>query len=229
MLLGALLARLTWSGTAAAADPGQSQAVDRKPTAEAQYIYAVFANSEQAWLTWQKHHPPEASPENQYWSAAIPAATRPVLSRSAGMGSCIRGVPELANVEPAEREFCAIGLAGQAIVHDQRNEIGPMSEKLATVWTDRDRLDTDMRGRLEAIVAKRGIRVGEIPDVLGGPCLRRQRTTRRNQRSRERDRAYWAAERLPLGEPLIGCPSGKGRAAVAKPRSNSHRFRRVNC
>ena len=56
------------------------------------------------------------------------------------MGSGLRGVcrtREAKETQPDEREFLAIGLAGQALIHDQRNEIEPLSDKLTDVWEDR--------------------------------------------------------------------------------------------
>ncbi len=170
LLVGSLLGRWTWSGTLLQVDPQQIQAVDPKPTAEAQYIYAVFANREAAWLAVAQYHPPEASPENKYWSRrALHQLALFYLDRQ-DTDRAYEVFQNLANVEPAEREFRAIGLAGQAIIHDQRNAIGPLSEALADVWNDRDRLDANMRSRLEAIVAKRGIRLGDFPASSEAPA-----------------------------------------------------------
>jgi serine/threonine-protein kinase len=159
LLGGGLLARLTWSGPLLKPDPEQAQIVDRKPTAEAQYIYAVFKNTESAWLSVKEHYPPEESPENMYqWRRTLHQLGLFYLDRQQ-WDRAYEAFAELASLPPTEREFRAIGLAGQALVHDQRNEMEPLSEKLTEVWNDRDLLDPELRNRLEAIIENRGIRV----------------------------------------------------------------------
>lgn len=164
LLLGGVLARLTWPGPLLRVDPGQSQTVARKATAEEQFIAAVIANTEDAWRGVARFHPPEASPENKYYSRRALQQLALFYLDGQQLDHAFAAFGELANVEPAEREFRAIGLAGQAIIHDLRNESAPLSAKLADVWNDRDALDSDLRSRLEGIIEKRGIKLD-----AGGP------------------------------------------------------------
>jgi hypothetical protein len=164
MLLGALLARLTWSGPLLRVDRPRSQVVDPWPTAEEQFINAMLSKSadmEQALLSVEKYHPPAASPENQYYYRRSLVQLGALHLDRQQWDRAYEAYLKLSNVEPAEREFRAIGLAGLAIVHNERNEIEAMRDKLTKVWPDRSELDANLQGQLTAILQQREIRLRE--------------------------------------------------------------------
>ena len=62
--------------------------------------------------------------------------------------------------QDSEPEFHATGLAGQAVIHDLRDQLPDLADKLSEVWEQRSLLESELRSDLERIVKKRNIDVG---------------------------------------------------------------------
>ena len=63
----------------------------------------------------------------------------------------------LASVEATEKEFRVFGFAGQAIVHDLRNEPDEVAIKLSEIWGDIELLELGLRTDVERIARERGL------------------------------------------------------------------------
>jgi serine/threonine-protein kinase len=162
MLAGGFLARVTWSGPLLWSNPEETAvAVEQLDTAQEQFIHGVLLGSVEGLQSVAKYHSPAANPENEYWSRRALHQLAMLYLDNFERELSYRAFTQLAEIGPSEREFYAIGLAGQAVIHDQRDEVKPLSEKLPLVWKHRDQLDPELRERLEAILSKRGIDVGE--------------------------------------------------------------------
>lgn len=156
-LIGGALAAVTWSGPLLSNTPDGTETIEAKPSANAQYVYAAFRNTEEAYLAVALHHPPEKSPENRYWSRRALHQLGLLYLERGDLDRAYEAFDRLAKVEQQETHFRAIGLAGLALVHDQRNQLNELSERLAEVWELRDELDPVMRQEVEQIVVRRKI------------------------------------------------------------------------
>jgi hypothetical protein len=115
-----------------------------------------------------RFHDPEANADNRRWALRAQQQLAMFYLDRDDLDAAYDAFGELANeIEP---EFRAIGLAGQAIIHDFRDETDQLRAKLPVAWADRELLGDSLRADLENIFAKRGIEI---------PTDRRDRRTRR--------------------------------------------------
>jgi serine/threonine-protein kinase len=130
----------------------QLPGIQRMPTIEEQIWYAGRKNTKEAWESVWKYFPPN-DPEghnNPYiWRAQKNLAR---LYRDHGdFELALEIYKELAALDPTEKEFRAVGLAGQAICYERLGD----NDELAQVWSDawklNDELDTQMRNALRSI------------------------------------------------------------------------------
>ena len=154
VVLGAILAQITWSGSVLSLDADASVEVERRDTAEAQFMYALFNNTEAGWKSVEAYHG-DNDPVNRHWVLRAQQKLADYYLERDDYAAAYDAFGQLAG--DSEPEFHAIGLAGQAIIHDLRDETQLLAEKLSEVWESRDLLDSGLRGDLERIVQKRGI------------------------------------------------------------------------
>ncbi len=173
-LVGCGLARATWTGSILSWDEAASARIEKRSTAEQQYLDAVLRKqpSAEAWKAVAEYHDPNANADNRRWALRAQQQLAMFYLDRDDLDAAYDAFAELVN--EIDKEFRAIGLAGQAIIHDFRDETDELRAKLPEAWAERDRLGDSLRADLENILAKRGIelpreRVERRPRRGGGP------------------------------------------------------------
>ena len=156
LLLGATLAWMTWSGPLLA---GGQSTNEKQANAESQFYEAVISNTESAWKSVEAYFPPEQSADNEYWCRSAKHHLAGLYVSQDRLDEAYTLYGELASLEPTEREFIAVGLAGQAIIHHLRGEKDAKRTKVASVYPLLDRLrDRDIKSEMERFADDLGIR-----------------------------------------------------------------------
>jgi len=134
-----------------AAQEGAATLVERRESPEAQYIYAVMLNTEPAWRSVWEHFPPEADEQNQYYARRAKQQLARLHLKNDDLDLALNLYEELAALDPAEQEFRAFGLAGQAMVYSLKGDQERSAAKVAAVWELREHLDPQMRAQIERL------------------------------------------------------------------------------
>jgi serine/threonine-protein kinase len=116
------------------------EAVERYDTAEAQYVYAFVRNSEAAWKSVGEYFPGDKN----YTRRAMQGLALLYL-QDYNYKRADAVFDSLARLNPAEVQFVAFGLAGQAVVLNRQGKYQESAEKLAQLWPLRDKLEGEMR------------------------------------------------------------------------------------
>jgi hypothetical protein len=158
ILFGAALAWTTQRRHLLATDPDDAgPKVERRESAEAQFVYAKIVRKEDAWKSVWEHFPPEKNATNRYYARrAKQELARHYLQRE-DLQLALRIFTELAELGPAEEEFQAFGIAGQAVVFAMQGRKEEAAKKIATAWSLRRRLDRQMREEIERLARANGI------------------------------------------------------------------------
>lgn len=147
--MGAAIAQMTYSGSVLQTEAVPSSEVERRDTAESQFTYALFNNTEAAWKAVEMYHDPKASLNNRIWNWKAKAKLAEYYLDQDDDLAAYDLFGEL--VDSGDEDFRRVGLAGQAIIHDMRGENQQLAEKLAEVWDERRELNVRMREDLERI------------------------------------------------------------------------------
>jgi len=115
--------------------------IQRHDTAEAQYIFALMLNNEAAWKSV-----PEYFPEDQiYARRAKQHLAKIYLLQDYDYQRALTIFSEFAQMNDAEVQFKAFGLAGEAMVLNREHKYGESAKKLAELWPIRGKLDPEAR------------------------------------------------------------------------------------
>jgi len=128
--------------------------VERRETAEAQYIYAVMLGTEEALMSVSEYFKPEESRQNQYYARRAKQQLARLLLKKDQLDRAMAEFTELAELEPTEEHFRAFGLAGQAIVLGLKGDHQASAAKIASVYPLRRRLDPQMSEQIERLSQK---------------------------------------------------------------------------
>ena len=138
--------------------------VEKKETAQEQYVYAALQNTEQSLRAVEHHFPPNDNAQNEYYVMRAKQRLGELYLSTDQLDLALDEYRRLADA--AEPEFQAIGLAGQAMVFARQEEPGRAAEYLGRVVplvrdlpnSSRaaifDLLDPDLRGRLGRILSE---------------------------------------------------------------------------
>ncbi|MCA9218323.1 MAG: serine/threonine protein kinase [Planctomycetales bacterium] len=155
LLLGAGLARLTWSGPLLAG----SSKLEKQANAPAQWAAAATIHTESAWKTVEEYFPAEAGTTNEYWCRSAKHQLANLYVDQGRLDEAYELYSYLASLNPSEREFVAIGTAGQAIVHHLRGEKEPERRKVALAYPMQQHLrDQKVLEDIERLAEELGIR-----------------------------------------------------------------------
>jgi serine/threonine-protein kinase len=149
---GATLAALTWAPLLQIS-PAEVGTVEQQATAKDQYWHALALNTEEAFLSVEKFHPPEVNPLNQYYVRRARQQLALLYRNRNDLDRALAIYQELAEVEEQESDFKAVGYAGQMIVHYERGETYLARQPLQMVIELRSRLDDQMGEEVDRIVA----------------------------------------------------------------------------
>jgi hypothetical protein len=129
-------------------------AVQQRESAEAQYIYALLLNTEEAWQAVWQYFPPDQGGRNRYYARRAQQQLARLYMQHEDFADALSIFDQLAELDATEQEFRAFGLAGAAIVHSLRGEHELSAGKLASVWPLRHLLDTQMRTEVERLARR---------------------------------------------------------------------------
>jgi serine/threonine-protein kinase len=123
--------------------------VEKKATAEAQWVYALMIDTEDAWKSVSAFHP-EAS---LYGMRAKEQLARLYLQEDEYQ-KALAIFNEFAEQPSVEVRFRAFGLAGQAVVYTIQKKYAQSAEKLAELWPHREELDPQMKNLMAYVLRK---------------------------------------------------------------------------
>jgi serine/threonine-protein kinase len=149
--------------------------VDRKSTPETQFMYAMMANTEDAWKSVSLYFP-----TNEYYGRrARQQLARWYLAHD-DFDQALALFNEFAVLPKEERQFRAFGLAGQTIVYGLQGRTPEAADKLAELWEYRDDLDPEMKFMIGHLVGKSRRQLGQqtLKNWEQWPDLRPQRGDR---------------------------------------------------
>jgi serine/threonine-protein kinase len=125
-------------------------AIARHETAAQQLIYATLLDSEAGWKSVGYYFPDDKLNTNR--------ATQGLALwylREFDYARAKEIFDQFANYNPAEVEFRAFGLAGQAVVLIHEGRFNEAAEKLTILWPQRDQLDGEMRALVGLVLSGR--------------------------------------------------------------------------
>ena len=130
-----MLVRKPFALNAAAAEMDADK-VEKKSTAEEQYLYALVSGSESAWKSVGEYFPADKFPRDaNYVSGANQQLARYYLLHD-NYGTALKLFEQFANYDEVERKFKAFGLAGECVIYSlqgNQKESAKVSLKLSEV------------------------------------------------------------------------------------------------
>jgi serine/threonine-protein kinase len=151
---GALLATASWSGPLLRITPEDLHRVERQDDAAKQYWHALALNTEEAFLSVARLHPPDASPTNRYYARRAQQQLALLHLQRNEYDRALEIYRQLAALEESESEFRAIGLAGQVIVYDRLGDTARAARSLADAMAYRSQLERQQGDELDRIATK---------------------------------------------------------------------------
>jgi eukaryotic-like serine/threonine-protein kinase len=125
------------------------EAVPRKDTAESQWLYAFIRNTEEGWQSV-----PLYFPNDKTYTRRAKQSLALLYLQDYDYKRAKELFDEFAELNDAEVEFKAFGLAGQAIVLNRQKRDSESAEKLVELWPLRNKLDGEMRYLIETMLSQ---------------------------------------------------------------------------
>ena len=149
MAVGVLLAVIVRPPPPLALQPGEVvPAVPRKESANAQYLYAVFTDTEEAWRSILEYFPPDgpaATEQQRYVANRGKCQLARWYTEHDQPQKALALLEQLEALNEAETEFRAYGLAGQAIIYAQQGDREKLKDKLSSALSLAEHLDSSTR------------------------------------------------------------------------------------
>jgi serine/threonine protein kinase len=133
--------------------------VDRKSTAEAQYIYALMVDTEDAWKSVSAYFP-----NDRVWGLRAKQQLARLYLQDDDYERAMTIFREFADQPDVEQQFRAFGLAGEAAVLAFQQDYRHSADKLAELWPHRQSLDPQMKN-LIAYVLRRNQKALATPNT----------------------------------------------------------------
>ncbi len=143
--------------------------VERQKSAEAQYVYALFADNEEAWRAVSDYYPgtyfdlrAEQQLARMYLQQEDYSRALPLFDKLEDLDDDqVRqlkgfGAPAGSKESDLEAEFESFGLAGSAVVLYHAGDSAAAASKLAELWPRRRFLDPQMGNWIRQIINKSG-------------------------------------------------------------------------
>jgi serine/threonine-protein kinase len=156
---GAVIASVSWSG-ALSISPADLREVQPQPSARQQYWHALALGTEEAFRSVATFYPPDESATNRYYARRAQQQLAAYYLQRGDRGEpgdydrALAIYQALAALEEQESEFRAIGLAGQVIVHDRRDERDQAADLLDDAMNLRNLLERQQSEELDRVYAK---------------------------------------------------------------------------
>lgn len=129
--------------------PPNALNVDRKPDAEAQYVYALMVDTEPAWKSVAAYFP-----NDRLFVLRAQQQLARLYLQDDDYDRAMTVFNEFAEQPDVEVQFRAFGLAGQAIVLALEGKNHESAGKLAELWPMRQSLDSQMKGLIGYVLRK---------------------------------------------------------------------------
>jgi len=152
---GSVLAALTWSGPLLRVGGNDNEQLDQKDTAREQYWYALAKNSEAAYSSVAKFHPPAESNTNKLYANYAKTQLAWLYLNREAYQDALTVYRELAQLPDSEKEFRAVGLAGQVIVFDRLQQADQVASILPAAMQLRQFLESEHGTALDAVAKKK--------------------------------------------------------------------------
>jgi len=140
----------------------QKPAVPNKGSAQEQYRYATWVQTEDAWKSVETLFPlndelnSEQRSQRQLYHRLSKQRLAEFYLKNGNDDAAMSIFAELAELEETAVKFRAFGIAGQAFVYWRREEWDLMSQKLNEVYEYRSELNQNMRNLVDRLNSQRG-------------------------------------------------------------------------
>ena len=133
--------------------PGLAAAphVERKSSAEAQYVYALMTDTEDAWRSV-----PEYFPQQTYFARRAEQQLARLYLHEDDYPRALKLFEKFADMDDTEEDFRAFGLAGAAAVLTYQGHPRQAAEQLVELWPLRQHLDPQTKSWIVQLLAKTG-------------------------------------------------------------------------
>jgi eukaryotic-like serine/threonine-protein kinase len=159
------------------------EAIERYETAEAQYVYAFVRNSEAAWKSVGEYFP-----DDKNYTRRAQQGLALLYLQDYDYKRAAAVFDQLAQLNPAEVQFVAFGLAGEAVVLNRQGKYEESAQKLAQLWPLRDKLEGEMRPLVRQTLQSNRQSLGSSSSL--------------------RDWTQWFRDSAPAGPRRAGEPTG---------------------
>jgi tRNA A-37 threonylcarbamoyl transferase component Bud32/tetratricopeptide (TPR) repeat protein len=123
--------------------------VERKASAEAQYVYALMVDTEVAWRSVVDYFP-----DQPYFVRRAEQQLARTYLQQDDYPRALTLFEKFADMDDTETEFRAFGLAGAAAVYSYQGKPDEAAKKLAELWPLKQHLDQQTKNWIVALVNK---------------------------------------------------------------------------
>jgi hypothetical protein len=132
--------------------------IERKDSAQAQFIYAGYLNTEAAYKSVAEYFPPDPkatdSPNRYYGLLAQQQLARFYLAKG-DLARAAALFTEFTRLAPEDEEFRAFGFAGLALVAVARNDNVALAESMGKLQPLRSKLKAEMASEIDRLERNR--------------------------------------------------------------------------
>jgi hypothetical protein len=129
--------------------------VTRQDNVVDQYLHAIQIGTVQAWESLEEHFPPEGSEQNRYYALRARQRLAELYVEHDDLQRALHSYRQLADMDPPDVSFQAIGIIGMANVHMLRGEMSQAKQQLAAFVQLYDRLPPQVRSYITAEINPR--------------------------------------------------------------------------
>ena len=130
---------------------GEATHVERKSSAEAQYVYALMVDTEDAWRSVVEYFP-----DQPYFVHRAEQQLARTYMQQDDYPRALALFEQFADMNDSEVEFRAFGLAGSATALALQGRTEAAAKKLADLWPLREKLDAQTKTWIVQLIAKNG-------------------------------------------------------------------------
>jgi serine/threonine-protein kinase len=132
---------------------GKLTHIERKSSAEAQYVYALMVDNEDAWRAVVEYFP-----DQPYFAHRAEQQLARTYMQQDDYPRALALFEKFADMNDTEVDFRAFGLAGAAAALALQGHTEEAAKKLADLWPLREKLDAQTKNWIVQLIAKNGRR-----------------------------------------------------------------------
>jgi len=149
-LAGSAVAWYSRPDSLLAFDASKLPVIERQDSAQDQYVYAMLVGGEDALKSVAHHFPARESPNNAYYARLSQRRLGEFYLANGRLDESLAAFTKLASLEPTQKEFRAIGIAGQVLTLDRMDKTAQVDAKLRELqplfkWLDKPTQDLIQR------------------------------------------------------------------------------------